>query len=222
MELWVSHEATLLLSYCLYILTARLCMHEYSRGGQSTHEWTTYSVTLHDEIKCETAQILKCTYRVGCARSSRERTKECKSAVEWYDGEIIANQTAIFQIENNNVFIIVIIWNSINTWVYLIEWLLYVFGIVSASSIAAFVHCRLVRFAFKFMSSRPLQYIFFLILVHQIVCKSRFTFFAWIQIDILRKVLFRQSQAVLASSRLVDTLQDEDRTKGQRFYAVAH
>lgn len=161
MELWVSHEATLLLSYCLYILTARLCMHEYSRGGQSTHEWTTYSVTLHDEIKCETAQILKCTYRVGCARSSRERTKECKSAVEWYDGEIIANQTAIFQIENNNVFIIVIIWNSINTWVYLIEWLLYVFGIVSASSIAAFVHCRLVRFAFKFMSSRPLQYIFF-------------------------------------------------------------
>lgn len=25
---------------------------------------------------------------------------------------------------NNNVFIIVIIWNSINTWVYLIEWLL--------------------------------------------------------------------------------------------------
>lgn len=161
MELWVSHEATLLLSYCLYILTARLCMHEYSRGGQSTHEWTTYSVTLHDEIKCETAQILKCTYRAGCARSSRERTKECKSAVEWYDGEIIANQTAIFQIENNNVFIIVIIWNSINTWVYLIEWLLYVFGIVSASSIAAFVHCRLVRFAFKFMSSCPLQYIFF-------------------------------------------------------------
>lgn len=43
------------------------------------------------------------------------------------------------KMENNNVFIIVIISNSINTWVYLIEWLLCVFIITFFFTVRSFI-----------------------------------------------------------------------------------
>lgn len=68
-------------------------------------------------------------------------------AVKWSSQQTYSS--VILNLENNNVFIIVIIWNSINTWAYLIEWLLYVPEIVSMLS-------NLV--GFKFMSSYPSMY----------------------------------------------------------------